>query len=69
MDIRPLRKDGLEQPATWKDRQYDQAATAVLIELFRALAPVTRIIFNDPDIPFARRLAYHDDHFHLEMRG
>lgn len=70
VDIRPLRKDGLEQPVTWRDHgHYDQAATAKLIELFRTFAPVTRVLFNDHGIPFVRPYHDHDDHFHVELRG
>jgi hypothetical protein len=69
VDIRPLRKDGLEQPVTWTDSQYDQAGTAKIIELFRTFAPVTRVFFNDLRIPFVLPLADHDDHFHVELRG
>jgi len=69
VDIRPLRKDGLEEPVTWMDAQYDQAGTAKLIELFRIFAPVTRVFFNGHGIPFVTPLKEHDDHFHVELRG
>ncbi|MBW8897634.1 MAG: penicillin-insensitive murein endopeptidase [Massilia sp.] len=69
VDIRPLRKDGLEEPVTWMDAQYDQASTIKLIELFRTFAPVTRVFFNAHGIPFVMPLQGHDDHFHVELRG
>jgi murein endopeptidase len=69
VDIRPLRKDGLEEPVTWMDAQYDQAGTAKLIELFRTFAPVDRVFFNAHGIPFVMPLKGHDDHFHVELRG
>jgi hypothetical protein len=69
VDIRPLRKDGLEEPVTWMDTQYDQVGTAKLIELFRTFAPVTRVFFNGHGIPFVMPLKEHDDHFHVELRG
>jgi len=69
VDIRPLRKDGLEEPVTWMDSQYDQAATARLIELFRTFAPVKTIRFNDTRIPFVTWTARHDDHFHVDLIG
>lgn len=69
VDIRPLRKDGLEQPVRWWESQYDKEGTAQLIDLFRTLAPVVTVFFNDPDIVFARRAVRHDDHFHLKLRG
>lgn len=70
VDIRPLRKDGIEDHVTWMDRaHYDQAATARLIELFRTFAPVSFVLFNDTSIPFVRPRIKHDDHFHVELRG
>lgn len=69
VDIRPLRKDGLEEGVTWRDSQYDQDGTRKLIDLFRAFAPVVNVIFNDPDIAFLLKAARHDNHFHLTLRG
>lgn len=69
VDIRPLRKDGLEEPVIWQEANYDRAATAKLMELFRTFAPVTRILFNDGNIPFVRPFKDHDDHFHVDLRG
>jgi len=54
---------------TWRDLQYDHEATRRLIDLFRALAPVKFIIFNDPRVPFAGRADKHDDHFHVTLLG
>jgi hypothetical protein len=69
VDVRPLRRDGLEQAVTWRDVQYDHEATRRLIDLFRALTPVKFIIFNDPRIPFCARADKHDDHFHVTLLG
>lgn len=69
VDVRPLRKDGLELPVSWFDAQYDKTGTAKLIELFRTLAPVVTILFNGPDIPFVKKAPRHDDHFHVKLRG
>ena len=69
VDIRPLRKDGREEPVTYMDREYDHAATTRLIELFRTFTPVAFILFNDPDIPFVHHFPRHDDHFHVKMGG
>jgi hypothetical protein len=69
VDVRPLRKDGLEKPVTWMDAEYDLAATEKLIELFRTFAPVKRVLFNDARIPFVRPFHDHDNHFHLEIQG
>lgn len=69
VDIRPLRKDGREDPVTWFDQQYDREGTRKLIELFRIFAPVERIIFNDPAIAFLVKADKHNDHFHVNLRG
>lgn len=69
VDVRPLRKDGLEKPVRWSEAEYDKEGTAKLIELFRTFAPVVVVYFNGPDIPFVKKLEDHDDHFHLTLRG
>lgn len=69
VDIRLLRKDGLEKPVTWHDSQYDHASTVKLLDLFRSLTAVKFVVCNDPGIPFALRAVKHDDHFHLTLRG
>lgn len=69
VDIRPLRKDGLELPVTWSQHEYDHHSTLRLIGLFRAFAPVELIYFNDPEMPFVLKQAKHDNHFHVKLRG
>jgi hypothetical protein len=69
VDVRPLRKDGLEDPVYWWDREYDREGTTKLIEMFRTFAPVKFILFNGPDIPFVRKAVTHDNHFHVALRG
>jgi penicillin-insensitive murein endopeptidase len=69
VDIRPVRKDGLEMPVVWTDRQYDKEATAKLLDLFRTFAPVKFILFNDTSIPFVKWADRHDDHFHVALIG
>lgn len=70
VDVRPIRKDGLEVPVTWKDYgEYDKEATAKLIGLFRTFAPVKFILFNDISIPFVKTARRHDDHFHVALIG
>lgn len=69
VDLRPLRKDGLEAPVSWWDREYDKDATAKLIELFRTFAPVVTVGFNGPDIPYVVKWRGHDDHIHIKLRG
>lgn len=69
VDVRPLRKDGLHEPVTWRDSEYDRNATAKLIELFRIFASVSFVLFNDSAIPFVKPAIHHDDHFHVKLRG
>lgn len=69
VDIRPIRKDGLRQPVTWRDSQYDRDATAKLVRLFHEYGFASAIYFNDASIPFTSRMAHHDNHFHVELRG
>lgn len=69
VDVRLIRKDGLEMPVTWKDRQYDKEATSKVIELFRTFAPVKFVLFNDTSIPFVKIAKRHDDHFHVALIG
>lgn len=69
VDVRPLRKDGLQLPVRWMDAEYDKDATVKLIELFRIFAPVAVIYFNGPDIPFVIKKIKHDNHFHVQVRG
>lgn len=69
VDIRPMRKDGVEVPVLWTQRAYDQEATSKLIELFYTYAPVDFILFNDPDLPRVKAHKKHDDHFHVTLRG
>ncbi len=66
---RSLGKDGHEESVRWLEHQYDKEGTATLIELFRTFAPVVKILFNGPDIPFVTKYTGHDDHFHLKLRG
>jgi hypothetical protein len=69
VDVRPVRKDGLEKAVCWWDAEYDLAATTKLIELFRTFAPVKVVLFNDARVPFVRPFHDHDNHFHIGMRG
>lgn len=70
VDVRPLRKDGREEPVTWHQADlYDQDGTRRLIHLFRTFAPVVKVIFNDPGIPCCSRAKKHDNHFHVDLRG
>ncbi|MES2323956.1 MAG: hypothetical protein V4633_16990 [Pseudomonadota bacterium] len=67
VDIRPLRKDGRQQPVSRFDAQYDREATSTLIALFCKGAFFKLAYFNDIEIPGVRYCKDHDDHFHIEL--
>lgn len=69
VDIRPLRRDGKQLPATRFDREYDRDATAKLIELFFCIGRVKLVFFNDLSIPGVRFLGGHDNHFHVTIKA
>lgn len=68
VDIRIVRKDGKHLPVNRFDSQYDQAATAKLIQLFFESAIVQAIYFNDLAIRGVQYARNHDDHFHITVR-
>ncbi|MCS0589051.1 type VI secretion system tube protein TssD [Massilia norwichensis] len=68
VDVRPLRKDGLHLPVTWKQIEYDGEATAKLIEIFFTHPFVKQVLFNDARIPGVRHWDRHDDHFYVAIK-
>ena len=66
VDIRPLRKDGLQLPVRYQDNHYDREGTKKLVELMLGTGLVKRVMFNDSQIRGVHRLAGHDDHLHVE---
>jgi len=69
VDIRLIRKDGLQLPVGWNERQYDREATEMLICLFFESNLVKVIYFNDPKIPRVKPRIRHDNHFHVTIFG
>lgn len=69
VDIRPLRTDGAQTRADWRNRGYDRAATQRLIDAFRATGMVGNIWFNDPAIKGVTPMKGHNDHFHVNVRS
>jgi hypothetical protein len=51
------------------DAQYDRAATAKLIDLFRKNAALQLVLFNDLSIPHVIQAKGHHDHFHVQLFG
>lgn len=68
VDIRALRRDGLQLPVNRFDQQYDSKATAKLIEIFYSHPATRKILFNDKDIARVQAWTNHDDHFHVAIR-
>lgn len=68
VDVRLIRTDGRPLPCTFRDHVYDRQATANLIALFRWLADVKHVLFNDVKIRGVTRAEHHDDHFHLTIK-
>jgi len=68
VDVRPVRKDGLQLPITWKQSEYDAEATEKLIGIFFSHPLVKVILFNDTRIPGVKRWDKHDDHFHVGLK-
>jgi penicillin-insensitive murein DD-endopeptidase len=68
VDIRPVRKDGLHRPVTWRQSEYDAEATAKLIAIFFSHPFVKQVLFNDTRIPRVRHWDKHDDHFHVAIK-
>lgn len=68
VDVRPLRRDGMNLRVTRFDKLYDRDATARLIGLFFDSGEVEVIYFNDLQIPVVKFLIGHDDHFHVTVR-
>jgi len=69
IDIRPVRTDRENAPATWKSSAYDRTATQTVVDAFLATGMVSRIYFNDPDIKGVTPLAGHDNHLHVQLRA
>ena len=67
VDIRLIRKDGLELPVRWTEAQYDGEATAKLIKLFFESNIVKVVYFNDLKIPRVKLRFKHDNHFHVTI--
>jgi murein endopeptidase len=68
IDVRPARVDGAQQPVTYRDKQYDRAATQRMVDAFRASGQVDKIYFNDPMIRGVQPWRGHDNHFHVQIK-
>jgi murein endopeptidase len=71
VDVRPMRKDGENAPATITDSQFDRESTTELIKLWWRLAPTQAVFFNDQsviDAGLSRFVNGHHNHFHVRLR-
>jgi len=71
IDVRPMRKDGKNQPVSIDEGQYDRDITTELIELWWQKAPVMALFFNDPTViakGLSRFVKGHGNHFHVRLR-
>jgi murein endopeptidase len=72
VDIRPITKNGNEEPVNIHLANYSHERTRALCELIRQTITGVRIFFNDPrliNLGLAQRLAGHDDHLHVRFPG
>lgn len=69
VDVRPLRKDGLEAPVTRFDPEYDREGTSRLIRLFLETCRVKKLYFNDISISRVKQAPHHDNHFHVTIEN
>jgi penicillin-insensitive murein endopeptidase len=71
IDVRPMRKDGKNQPVSIDDADYDRALTTELIDLWWTKAPVQAVFFNDQTVinqGLSRAVKGHGNHFHVRLR-
>ena len=67
VDLRPLRRDGLHLPVSYRSACYDAGATAALVQLLRVIGAPRKILFNDTRIEGVCACRSHDDHLHVEL--
>lgn len=69
VDVRALRKDGMQLAVTRFSKEYDRGATTKLIALFLTLPNVDAVFFNDDNVSSrVRSRPLHDDHFHVQLK-
>lgn len=70
VDVRPMRKDGANQPIEWRQQAYDQSLTREMIKTIRANAPIRSILFNDPVLigeGLCQAYPRHSNHLHVNF--
>lgn len=69
-DLRPLTKNGVNQPSNISDPNYSRERTTELVKLIRQLFPDVTIFFNDSQLMssgMTRHAAGHDNHLHVRF--
>ena len=67
-DVRPIRHDGVDGPATIYQSVYSRSGTQRVLNLMRAETPVTLILFNDSGTSGTTYYSGHHNHFHMRIR-
>jgi penicillin-insensitive murein DD-endopeptidase len=69
-DLRPLTKNGVNQPTNISDANYSRERTTELVKVIRQLFSGVTIFFNDPKLIAAgltKHAAGHDNHLHVRF--
>jgi penicillin-insensitive murein DD-endopeptidase len=69
-DLRPLTKNGINQPTNISDSTYSRARTTELVTVIRQLFSGVTIFFNDPQLissGMTKHAAGHDNHLHVRF--
>jgi peptidoglycan hydrolase-like protein with peptidoglycan-binding domain len=69
-DLRPLTKNGVNQPTNISDANYSRDRTTELVNVIRQLFSGVTIFFNDPHLINAgltKHAAGHDNHLHVRF--
>ena len=69
VDMRPMKNDGTEGPATWAQPKYSRLLTQELIDIIYAngIVKVNVVGFNDPGIEGCVHWDNHDNHLHVRF--
>ena len=68
IDIRPLRKDGSQEPVAIDNGEYSHEDTALLVTLLNQHKNVRSILFNDNKIKGVSYYKGHHNHLHVNMK-
>lgn len=70
VDLRPLSKNGVNQPMQFDNPEYDRAATRELVRLAKRMNPGMVVYFNDPVLISEGLTQFspgHHNHLHFKM--